>query len=126
MDHPRTFEEQALKLIGSELYEAFFKGYTIKQWGMSPDKLPADIFNRLPLRFNYDDNYFNHKYQGLPINGYSHIITKLLDHPNITVYLNQLYNRENNAAYEHVFYSGPLDEYFSCKYGRLEVPHIGF
>lgn len=126
IDHPRTFEEQALKLIGNELYEAFFKGYTIKQWGVSPDKLPADIFNRLPLRFNYDDNYFNHKYQGLPINGYSHIITKLLDHPNITFYLNQLYKRENNAGYGHVFYSGPLDEYFSCKFGRLGYRTLDF
>ena len=126
INHPQTFEVQALKLIGNELYEAFFKGYTMKQWGGSPDKLPADIFKRLPLRFNYDDNYFSDKYQGIPENGYSHIIGKLLDHPNISVYLNQTYKRKNNADYDHVFYSGPLDEYFSCKFGRLGYRTLDF
>ena len=82
----------------------------MKQWGVSPDKLPADIFKRLPLRFNYDDNYFSHKYQGIPKNVYSHIVTKLLDHPNITVYLNQTYKSENNGAYDHVFYRWPAEK----------------
>lgn len=71
---PKTFEEQALRFVGQELYEAFFKGYTIKQWGMSPSELPASILKRLPIRFNYDDNYFNHKYQGMPKDGYTAMI----------------------------------------------------
>lgn len=126
INHPQTFEDQALKLIGSELYEAFFKGYTMKQWGVSPDELPAGIFKRLPLRFNYDDNYYSDKFQGMPKNGYSHIINQLLDHSNITVYLNQTYKSQYNADYGHVFYSGPLDEYFSCTYGRLGYRTLDF
>src|SRR5690606_19965566 len=68
---PRNFEEQALAMVGAELYEAFFKGYTQKQWGRDPRTLPAAVLKRLPLRFNYDDNYFNHRYQGIPREGYT-------------------------------------------------------
>ena len=71
---PQTFEEQALRFVGKDLYEAFFKGYTQKQWGMHPSELPASILKRLPVRFNYDDNYYASKFQGIPKNGYTHIV----------------------------------------------------
>ena len=71
---PQNFEQQALKFVGKDLYEAFFKGYTKKQWGCDPTELPASILKRLPVRFNYDDNYFSHKYQGIPKDGYTPII----------------------------------------------------
>ena len=124
--NPKTLQEKGLASIGKELYEAFFKGYTSKHWGVSPDKLPSSIFNRLPLRFNYDDNYFDHKYQGMPQNGYSEIIAKLIDHPDITLYLKQQYKREHNSNYDHVFYSGPLDAYFSYETGRLGYRTLDF
>ena len=84
---PQTFEEQAMRFVGKDFYEAFFKGYTKKQWGVEPSTLPASILKRLPVRFNYDDNYFNHKYQGMPVNGYTEIVEKILDHDNIEVKL---------------------------------------
>ena len=124
--NPKTFEEKALASIGKELYETFFKGYSTKQWGMSPDKLPSSVFNRLPVRFNYDDNYFDHKYQGIPQNGYNVIMDKLIDHPDITLYLKQTYKREHNCNYDHVFYSGPLDAYFNYELGRLGYRTLDF
>src|SRR5690606_21974763 len=109
---PQTFEEQALRFVGRDLYEAFFKGYTQKQWGCSPTELPASILKRLPVRFNYDDNYFFHKFQGMPENGYTEMIEGILDHPNIHVSLETSFRRDQVAGYAHVFYSGPLDGYF--------------
>ncbi|MEW4959024.1 UDP-galactopyranose mutase, partial [Enterobacter cloacae subsp. cloacae] len=82
---PQNFEEQAISMIGRELYEAFFKGYTRKQWGVEPTELPASILKRLPLRFNYNDNYFNHQYQGMPKEGYTEMVAKILDHELIEV-----------------------------------------
>ncbi len=87
IEDPETFEEQGLRFVGEELYKAFFDGYTRKQWGVDPSTLPASILKRLPLRFNYDDNYFNHPYQGMPKDGYTSIVEKILDHENIEVRL---------------------------------------
>ena len=126
INDPTTFEEQALKFVGKELYEAFFKGYTFKQWGLSPQELPASILKRLPLRFNYDDNYFNHKYQGMPKNGYTHIIKGILNHSNITVELNTKFNPVLHSNYDHTFYSGPLDGFFDYKFGRLGYRTLDF
>ena len=84
---PQTFEEQAMRFVGRDLYEAFFKGYTIKQWGVQPSELPASILKRLPVRFNYDDNYFSHRFQGLPRDGYSAAVGRILDHPAIALSL---------------------------------------
>ncbi|KAB7654606.1 MAG: UDP-galactopyranose mutase [Shewanella sp.] len=123
---PQTFEEQALKFIGRELYEAFFKGYTIKQWGMQPSELPASILKRLPVRFNYDDNYFNHKYQGMPRDGYTKIVEQILEHENITVELNTEFERQDVGNYDHVFYSGPLDAYYGYCHGRLGYRTLDF
>lgn len=123
---PKTFEEQALRFVGKELYEAFFKGYTQKQWGMDPSELPASILKRLPVRFNYDDNYYVSRFQAIPKNGFTYIAERMLDHPNIQVRLNSLFSREQVADYEHVFYSGPIDAWFSHAEGRLGYRTLDF
>ena len=123
---PQTFEDQALRFVGPELYEAFFKGYTIKQWGCSPRDLPASILKRLPVRFNYDDNYFFHKFQGMPENGYTAMVARILDHANITVELNSPVTREDAASFDHVFYAGPIDGWFDYKLGRLGYRTLDF
>ena len=129
IEEPKSFEEQALKFVGKELYEAFFKGYTFKQWGTDPKNLPASILQRLPLRFNYDDNYFNHRFQGMPEHGYTHIVQAMLDHPNISVILGQKLSREEVRArtdVAHVFYSGPIDAWFGFEKGRLGYRTLDF
>ena len=126
IDEPHNFEEQALKFIGRDLYEAFFKGYTIKQWGIAPTELPASILKRLPVRFNYDDNYFNHRFQGIPKEGYTAIVENILNHENISVRLNTAFAREHANAFEHVFYSGPIDAWFDHALGRLAYRTLDF
>lgn len=126
IEDPQTFEEQALRFVGRDLYEAFFKGYTQKQWGCSPTQLPASILKRLPLRFNYDDNYFFHKYQGMPRDGYTAIVEKILDHPGISVKLQTSFSRSQVGDYDHVFYSGPVDGYFDYELGRLGYRTLDF
>lgn len=123
---PQTFEEQALRFVGRELYEAFFKGYTIKQWGVPPSALPASILKRLPVRFNYDDNYYDSLYQGMPEHGYTAIVEKMLDHPNIALYLGRRFERAMAGEYAHVFYSGPIDGWFDYRAGRLGYRTLDF
>lgn len=123
---PQTFEEQALRFVGPELYEAFFKGYTIKQWGCQPSELPASILKRLPVRFNYDDNYFFHKFQGMPEEGYTAMIAKILDHANIEVKLDTPVSRDVAQEFDHVFYSGPIDGWFGYSLGRLGYRTLDF
>ena len=123
---PQTFEDQALRFVGRDLYEAFFKGYTEKQWGCSPTELPASILKRLPVRFNYDDNYFFHKHQGMPENGYTPMIEAILDHPGIDVHLNTWFTSDMAERYDHVFWSGPLDGYFDYQLGRLGYRTLDF
>lgn len=123
---PQNFEEQALAFIGSDLYEAFFKGYTEKQWGCSPTELPASILKRLPLRFNYDDNYFFHRFQGMPEHGYTPMVAAILDHPGIEVHLNTALDPERAAEWDHVIWTGPLDGFFGYKLGRLGYRTLDF
>ncbi len=123
---PQNFEEQALRFVGQELYEVFFKGYTEKQWGCSPTELPASILKRLPVRFNYDDNYFAHPHQGMPEHGYTAIVEQILDHPLITVSLNSHFSRAQCSAYRHVFNSGPIDAWFGHDLGRLGYRTLDF
>lgn len=123
---PQNFEEQALRFIGPELYEAFFLGYTRKQWGKEPTEIPASILKRLPVRFNYDDNYFAHRHQGMPQNGYTDMIERILDHPNIDVHLETKFAPEMGGSFDHVFWSGPIDSYFSHKFGRLQYRTLDF
>lgn len=126
IDNPKSFEEQALKYLGRQLYEAFFKGYTKKQWGLDPVELPATILKRLPVRFNYDDNYFNHKYQGIPLDGYTSIVKKMLDHPNISIRLNEKVSNELSDGYFHTFCSGAIDEWFGYSEGHLGYRTLDF
>ena len=126
ISEPRNFEEQALKFIGRELYEAFFYGYTRKQWGCEPSELPASILKRLPIRFSYDDNYYNSAEQGIPEHGYTAIVEKILDHPGITVQLSTPFHREMGKGYDHTFYSGPIDAYFDFSLGRLGYRTVTF
>lgn len=123
---PQSFEEQAQRFVGQALYEAFFKGYTQKQWGVSPQALPASILKRLPVRFNYNDNYFAHRHQGMPEHGYTAMIEHILDHPNIRVQLNQGLGREQVGEFDHVFYSGPVDAFYGHDLGRLPYRTLDF
>lgn len=128
IEEPASFEEQALKFIGKDLYEAFFYGYTKKQWGCEPSALPASILKRLPVRFNYDDNYYSNIYQGIPVNGYTDIVEKLLNDPKISVTLNKKFslNDEIISAYDHIFYTGPIDALLNYKFGRLGYRTVTF
>ncbi|AYH02179.1 UDP-galactopyranose mutase [Pectobacterium parmentieri] len=123
---PQTFEEQALAFVGIDLYEGFFKHYTIKQWGISPAELPASILKRLPVRFNYDDNYFSHQYQGIPEEGYTPIVENILSHPNISVHLGETFSPDQCANYAHTFYSGTVDGFFQYQLGRLPYRTLDF
>ena len=126
IEDPQNFEEQALRFVGRDLYEAFFKGYTEKQWGCSPTALPASILKRLPVRFNYDDNYFFHRFQGMPRDGYTPMIEAILDHPGITVELSTPYTPDMAETVDHVFWSGPLDGFFDYELGRLGYRTLDF
>jgi UDP-galactopyranose mutase len=125
---PKSFEEQALKFLGKDLYKAFFYGYTKKQWGCEPSELPASILKRLPVRFNYDDNYYNNPYQGIPVNGYTELIEKLMASDKIKVTLNKKFNFNNDVlnAYHHIFYTGPIDAFYNYKHGRLGYRTVTF
>jgi UDP-galactopyranose mutase len=124
---PTSFEEQALYFIGKELYQAFYYGYTKKQWGCEPSELPASILKRIPIRFDYDDNYHKNTFTGIPVEGYTHLVEKLLNHPSIHVYLNKkFYPSENMEEYDHVFYTGPIDAYFNYELGRLGYRTVTF
>lgn len=116
---PQNFEEQALRFMGHELYEAFFYGYTKKQWGCEPRELPASILKRLPLRFNYNDNYYGSVYQGIPAEGYTAIVERILKHDLIETQLSTPWCRSMKHEFDHVFFTGPIDSFFDYKYGRL-------
>jgi UDP-galactopyranose mutase len=125
---PRSFEEQALKFLGKDLYHAFFYGYTKKQWGCEPSELPASILKRLPVRFNYNDNYYNNTYQGIPVNGYTELVEKLLHNSKINITLNKrfTYSSELLSTYNHIFYTGPIDAFFGFQFGRLGYRTVTF
>lgn len=123
---PQSFEDQALRFVGKELYEAFFREYTVKQWGVDPASLPASILKRLPLRFNYNDNYFAHRFQGMPADGYTAMVQAILDHPGITVHLGCGLERSQVGGFDHVFWSGPLDAFYDHDLGRLPYRTLDF
>lgn len=123
---PRTFEEQALRFVGRELYEAFFQEYTRKQWGVAPSELPASILQRLPIRFSYDDNYYSSRYQGMPEHGYTYIVERMLDHPAINLHLQEKFDRALTPEFDHVFFTGPLDAWFGHSEGRLAYRTLDF
>lgn len=123
---PKNFEEQALASIGRELYMAFFYGYTKKQWGIDPTEIPASVLKRLPLRFDYNDNYYNHPYQAIPKEGYTAMIEKILEHPNIEVRLSTPLHPSEINQYDHTFWTGPVDAFYDYKWGRLSYRTVFF
>ena len=124
---PKNLEEQAIKLVGRDIYEKLVKGYTEKQWGRPCTELPTFIIKRLPVRFVYDNNYFNDKYQGIPIGGYTQMIEKMLDGAEICLNTDFLADRENlSKLAEKIVYTGPIDAYFNYCYGELEFRSLRF
>ncbi|MEO7047985.1 MAG: UDP-galactopyranose mutase [Ferruginibacter sp.] len=124
---PQNFEEQALHFIGKDLYKAFFYGYTKKQWGCEPTALPASILKRIPVRFNYDDNYHANGYTGIPKDGYTAIMKKMIEDERINVILDKKFSPGTDVSeYSHVFYTGPIDAYFNYEFGRLGYRTVTF
>lgn len=127
IDVPKNLEEQALSLVGKDIYEILIKGYTEKQWGRAATELPAFIIKRLPVRYTFDNNYFNDKYQGIPIGGYTKLIEKLLDGIDIKLNTDFLNDRKtfSNLA-KKIIYTGQVDAYFNYKFGPLEYRSLRF
>ena len=124
---PKNLEEQAISLVGRDIFEKLIKGYTEKQWGRDCKELPAFIIKRLPVRYTYDNNYFNDPYQGIPVNGYNEIIDKLLDGIEVRTDVDYLANRAAyDALAEKVVYTGTIDSYFDYKCGELEYRSLRF
>ena len=118
---PKNLEEQAIKLVGTDIYEKLIKGYTKKQWKKDPKDLPKEIIKRLPVRFTYDNNYFFDKYQGIPIGGYTQIFDKMLE--GTEVWLNKDYFDDKDfydGLADKIIYTGPIDKFFDYQFGRLE------
>ncbi len=124
---PKNLEEQAISLVGIDIYEKLIKGYTQKQWGRPCTELPSFIIKRLPVRMTFDNNYFNHPHQGIPEQGYTEMIRRMLE--GIEVRLNTDYLKEKqdlDSIAEKVVYTGPIDEYFDYKYGELQYRSLRF
>lgn len=121
---PTNLEEQAIKLVGLDVYNKLIKGYTTKQWKKDPKKLPKEIIMRLPVRFTYDNNYFNDKYQGIPIGGYTQIFEKLLE--GVDVMLEKDYFQGDLPPHSKVIYTGPIDRFYQYQFGELEYKTTSF
>ena len=123
----RTSEDVVVSKVGRELYEKFFRGYTRKQWGLDPSELDAQVTARVPTRTNRDDRYFTDAYQAMPKFGFTRMFEKMLDHPNIKVMLNTDYREVKNwVHYNELIFTGPVDEYFECRYGKLPYRCLEF
>ena len=126
-EDPKNLEDQALSLVGKDIYYKLIKGYTEKQWRKPAKELPKEIIKRLPVRFTYDNNYFNDKYQGIPIGGYTEIFKKLLDGIEVRLGVDYLENRQWwNSLAKKTIYTGPIDSYFSWDLGELEYKTTRF
>lgn len=124
---PKNLEEQAISLVGRDIYEKLVKGYTEKQWGRRATELPAFIIKRLPVRFVYDNNYFNDKYQGIPIGGYTQIVEKMLEGIEVRLSTDFFENRDAlEASAEKIVFTGMIDEYFDYCFGELEYRSLRF
>lgn len=124
---PRNLEEQAISLVGRDIYEKLIKGYTEKQWGRSCDQLPPFIIKRLPFRLTFDNNYFNALYQGIPVGGYTKLVENMLDGIEVKLSTDYLDDREHwNRVADRVVYTGPIDAYFDYKLGNLEYRSVRF
>ncbi len=126
-EKPKNLEEQAISLVGRDIFEKLIKGYTEKQWGRDCKELPAFIIKRLPVRLTFDNNYFNALYQGIPVGGYTKMISNLLDGIDVKLNTDYLeYRDELNALAKKVVYTGPIDAYFGYKLGYLEYRSVRF
>ena len=124
---PRNLEEQAISLVGRDIYEKLIRGYTEKQWGRPCDQLPAFIIRRLPVRLTFDNNYFNALYQGIPVGGYTRMVEKMLEGIKVRLGTDYLSDREKwNAQARRVIYTGAIDAYFGCRLGPLEYRSVRF
>ena len=124
---PQNLEEQAISLVGRTVYTKLVKGYTEKQWGRDCTELPAFIIKRLPVRFTYDNNYFNDRYQGIPCEGYTTMVERMLDGADVVLNTNFLDDREKWLGMaDNCVYTGPIDEYFGYKLGKLEYRSLKF
>ncbi len=124
---PKNLEEQAIKLVGKTIYEKLIKGYTQKQWGKKPEELPAFIIKRLPVRFTYDNNYFNDLYQGIPIGGYTQMIEKMLAGIEVKLNCDYFQNKyQLDSLAEKILFTGPIDQYYNYQYGELEYRSLRF
>lgn len=123
----RTSEDAVVSQVGVELYKKFFRGYTRKQWGLDPSELDAQVAARVPVRFNSDNRYFTDSYQSMPAHGYTRMFENMLDHPNIHFLLQTDYRDIKKAIpYGEMIYTGPVDEYFDCCYGKLPYRSLEF
>lgn len=126
---PKNLEEQAISLVGVDIYQILIKEYTEKQWGRPCKELPSFIINRLPVRFTYDNNYFDDFYQGIPVGGYTKIIEKMLSHSNIKVKTNtNFFDKKDEylADFDKIIYTGMIDQYYNYKFGNLEYRSLEF
>lgn len=127
VEEPKNLEEQAINLVGQEIYEKLIKSYTQKQWGRPCHQLPAFIIRRLPLRFTYDNNYFDARHQGIPIEGYTRMVENMLKGADIRLNTDYLQDKENlDSLAEHVLYTGPVDAYFDYRLGHLDYRSLRF
>ena len=126
IDEPKNLEEQAINLVGPTIYEKLVKGYTAKQWGRPCTELPAFIIKRLPVRFTYDNNYFNDRFQGIPMGGYTKIIEKMLEGIEVRLNTDFFLNRELEKECKKIIYTGPIDQFFDYKFGELEYRSVRF
>jgi len=123
----KTSEDVVVSKVGRELYNKFFRGYTRKQWGLDPSELDASVTARVPTRTNRDDRYFADKFQAMPRHGYTRMFEKMLAHPNIKIMLNTDYRDiVDMIPWRHMIYSGPVDAFFDCKYGKLPYRSLRF
>ena len=124
---PKNLEEQAISLVGTDIYEKLIKGYTKKQWGRPCSQLPSFIIKRLPVRFTFDNNYFNALYQGIPVGGYTKMVEKMLEGIELKLSVNYFDNREYwNTVAKKIIFTGPIDEFFSYELGNLEYRSVRF
>ena len=127
MCFPTNLEEQAISMVGRTIYEKLIKGYTEKQWGRKCTELPPEIIKRIPLRFTYDNNYFNDKYQGIPIEGYTTVIARMFDGADILLNTDFLTDKEKwTKMADKIYYSGCIDEYYDYRFGALEYRSVRF
>ena len=126
-EHIRTSEDVVVDRVGRDLYEKMFRGYTRKQWGLDPSELDASVTARIPVRTNRDDRYFTDTFQAMPLHGYTRMFENMLDHPNIKIMLNTDYRDiEREIAFKEMVYTGPVDEFFGCRFGKLPYRSLEF